>query len=167
MMKQSLCSVCCQFNMNRVLAEYVDKFYAPATTLVTDLTRNHHESLTQALHTAEEITALWDNIAIGGLTTSVDKEEVVAEGEHVEVACTVDLHGAPVGLFEVELFYMLRDSREHRVISMRPGETSQGPVTFKCGFELAGRGLLSINARIKPASPILQDLYPQLVKWAS
>jgi starch phosphorylase len=167
MMKQSLCSVCCQFNMNRVLAEYMDKFYAPATTLVADLTRNDHESLTQALHTAEKITALWDNIAIGGLTTSVDKEEVVAEGEHVEVACSVDLHGAPVNLFEVELFYMLRDSREHRVISMRPGEASQGPVTFKCGFELAGRGLLSINARIKPASPILQDLYPQLVKWAS
>jgi len=31
---------------------------------------------------------------------------------------------------------------------------------------MAGRGLFSLNARIKPASPILQDLYPEWVKWA-
>jgi len=167
MMKQSLCSVCCQFNMNRVLAEYVDKFYAPATALTEDLTRNQHESLKQALANGRQIVELWDKITIGGLTTSVDKQEVVAEGEHVEVTCSVDLNGAPAGLFEVELFYMLRDSNEHRIIPMRPVNPSHRPVVFGCGFEIAGRGLLSINARIKPSSPILQDLHPELVKWAS
>ncbi|MEN6427333.1 MAG: alpha-glucan family phosphorylase [Phycisphaerales bacterium] len=167
MMKQSIGSINCQFNMNRVLAEYVDKFYAPSKTLAEDLARNDCEALKQALHDAQEITRLWDSITIGGLTTSVDKKDVVAEGEHVEVACSVDLNGAPAGLFDVELFYMLRDTNEHRVISMRPKDVSQRPVVFECGFEIAGRGLLTINARIKPASPILKDLHPELVKWAS
>jgi starch phosphorylase len=167
MMKQSICSVCCQFNMNRVLAEYTDKFYAPSKALTEDLVRNNHESLKRALDNAHEIHRLWDGIHIGGLTTSVDKKDVVAEGEHVEVACGVDLNGAPADLFQVELFYMLRDTNEHRIIPMRPRNPSGGRVVFDCGFEIAGRGLLSINARIKPSSPILQDLYPHLVKWAS
>ncbi len=167
MMKQSVCSVCSQFNMNRVLAEYMDKFYAPAKTLVEDLGRDNCASLKQALHDAQEITRLWDSISIGGLTTSVDKKDVVAEGEHVEVACAVDLNGTPAKLFDVELFYMLRDTNEHRVIPMRPRNASDRPVVFECGFEIAGRGLLTINARIKPASPILKDLHPELVKWAS
>ncbi|HOV77396.1 MAG TPA: hypothetical protein PLS24_05165, partial [Sedimentisphaerales bacterium] len=166
-MKQSICSVCCHFNMNRVLAEYTDKFYAPSKTLTEDLVRNHYESLKHALQNAHEINQLWDNIHIGGVTTSVDKKDVVAEGEHVEVACEVDLNGAPADLFQVELFYMLRDTNEHRIIPMRPRNPSGGRVIFDCGFEIAGRGLLSINARIKPSSPILQDLYPHLVKWAS
>jgi starch phosphorylase len=167
MMKQSVSSVCCQFNMNRVLAEYMDKFYAPSKALTEELARNNHESLKQALQSAEEITRLWDSIKIGGLTTSVDKKDVLAEGERVEVTCAVDLDGAPAGLFDVELFYMLRDTGEYRVIPMRPRNASSRPVVFECGFEIAGRGLLSINARIKPSSPILQDLHPDLVKWAS
>ena len=99
-------------------------------------------------------------------STSVDKSDVVAEGEHVEVTCTVDLDGVPAGLFEVELFYMLRDTNEHQIIPMQPKNAAEAPGVFGCGFEIAGRGLLSMNARIKPASPILQDLYPNLVKWA-
>jgi starch phosphorylase len=167
MMKQSICSTCCQFNMNRVLAEYMDKFYAPSKALTEDLARDNHKSLKLALHDAQEINRLWENIQIGGLTTSVDKKDVVAEGEQVEVACTVDLGGAPAGLFQVELFYMLRDTNEHRVIPMQPKDASGNRLVFSCGFEIAGRGLLSINARIKPSSPILQDLHPNLVKWAS
>lgn len=167
MMKQSVCSVCCQFNMNRVLAEYMDKFYVPAKALTEDLARDRHEPLKQALHSGEEVLKLWDKITIGGLATNVDKKEVVAEGEHVEVTCAVDLNGAPPGLFDVELFYLLRNTNEHRVIPMRPQDNSHRPVVFGCDFEIAGRGLLSINARIKPSSPILQDLYPDLVKWSS
>jgi len=97
----------------------------------------------------------------------VDKKDVVAEDEHVEVSCAVDLNGAPAGMFQVELFYLLRDTNEHRIIPMQPRNPSGSRVVFDCGFEIAGRGLLSINARIKPSSPILQDLYPNLVKWAS
>jgi len=166
MMKESLCSVCCQFNMNRVLAEYMDKFYMPSKMLSDELARNDREALKQALQDAQQILSQWENVTIGGLTTSVDKKEVVAEGEHVEVACSVDLNGAPASLYQVELFYMLRDTSEHRVIPMRPKDTSHRPSVFECGFEIAGRGLLSINARVKPSSPILQDLYPALVKWA-
>jgi hypothetical protein len=96
----------------------------------------------------------------------VDKKEVVSEGERIGVTCEVHPDGAPAGLFTVELFCMLHDQNEHRVIPMRPRDAGMSPIVFECDFEATGRGLFSVNARIKPASQILQDLYPGLVKWA-
>ena len=33
-------------------------------------------------------------------------------------------------------------------------------------FEIAEHGLLGVNARIRPADPVLRDLHPELIKWA-
>jgi starch phosphorylase len=166
MMKESISSICCRFNMNRVLADYVEKFYLPSRAMTQELARDRHKPLKQALHSAQEILRNWDRIAIGGFSTSVDKKEVITEGERVEVTCAVSLNGAAAGLFEVELFYLLRDRNEYGVVPMRSRGAENGHDVFECTFEIAGRGLLSMNARIKPSAPILQDLYPDLVKWA-
>jgi hypothetical protein len=64
------------------------------------------------------------------------------------------------------LFYVLHEQGAHRVVPMQPLHAQKAPGVFGCTFEIAGRGQLSMNARIRPASPILQDLYPDLVKWA-
>jgi hypothetical protein len=78
----------------------------------------------------------------------------------------VDLDGVPPGLLTVELFYMLAEQSERRIVPMRPKDSAETLGLFGCAFDIAGRGQLSMNARIRPASPILQDLYPDLVKWA-
>jgi len=166
MMKQSIFSVGCQFNMNRVMAEYIDKLYLPAAQGLGELSQDGYAPLKQALREAREVAKHWDAIEITGLATSVDKKEVVSEGERVAVACDVYLHGAPAELFEVDLFCILHDRNEHRVIPMRPRDTAGAPIVFDCEMEVAGRGLFSINARIRPASSILRDLRPELVKWA-
>jgi starch phosphorylase len=166
MMKESISSVCCRFNMNRVLGDYVEKFYVPSRETMRELSRDNHKPLRQALHNAQEILRNWDAIGITGFSTSVDKKEVVTEGERVEVACKVNLDGAPAELFEVELFYVLHDRNEHKIVPMQASGLENGRGIFECSFEIAGRGLLSMNARIKPSAPILQDLYPNLVKWA-
>ncbi|MCU0915834.1 MAG: alpha-glucan family phosphorylase [Planctomycetes bacterium] len=164
-MKESITSICCRFNMNRVLADYIDKFYTPSRVAARELSRNNYEFLRQALRDGEQILANWERITIGGLSTSVDKSDVVTEGQQVEVACTVDLHGLPPGLLEVELFYILQDRSEHRVVPMQPRDAGTAG-EFVCTFQIAGRGLLSMNARVRPASPILRDLHPDLLKWA-
>jgi starch phosphorylase len=166
MMKQSIASIGCQFNMNRVLADYVDKFYASSKTAMEELCRDNHESLTRNLRRAREIAASWDRITIANLATSVDKKDVVTEGERIEVSCTVNFNGAPPELFQVELFYLLHDRGEHKIIPMQPKDAGKSSGVFRCDFEITGRGQLSMNARVRPAAPIVQDLYPDLVKWA-
>jgi len=166
MMKESIASICCRFNMNRVLADYIDKFYAPSRTAAKELSQDHYEPLRRAVRSGQEILAHWDKIMVAGFATSVDASDVVTEGQRIEVTCTVDLNGLLPGSVEVELFYLLQEQNEHRIVPMRPKDAQKAPGVFGCSFETAGRGQLSMNARVRPASPILQDLYPDLIKWA-
>jgi starch phosphorylase len=166
MMKESIYSVGCRFNMGRVFAEYLDKLYMPAGSALNTLTRENYASLRRALQTTQEIQGYWERIAIGNLSTSADAKDVVSEGERIAVTCDVNLNEAPPELFTVELSCMLHEQNEHRVIPMRPRDTQTNPIVFECELDMAGRRLFSVNARIKPASPILQDLYPEWVKWA-
>ncbi|MCL5281650.1 MAG: alpha-glucan family phosphorylase [Planctomycetes bacterium] len=166
MMKESISSICCQFNMNRVLADYADKFYGPSRTLAKELSRDNYGVLRRTVRNGQELLANWDKIVVTGFSTSVDASDVVTEGQHVEVTCRVDLHGAPAGLLAVELFYMLSEQNERKIVPMRPKNAAETSGVFGCAFDIDGRGQLSMNARIRPASPILQDLYPDLVKWA-
>ncbi|OHB64516.1 MAG: hypothetical protein A2Y77_09190 [Planctomycetes bacterium RBG_13_62_9] len=166
MMKESIYSVGCKFNMGRVFAEYTDRLYVPARVASDDLTRDRYAALKLALKDTERVRAYWDRISISGFSTSVDKTEVISEGQRIGIACQVHLDGAPPDLFVVELFCMFRDRSEHVVVPMRPRDAGRSPIIFECEFEVSGRGLFSMNARIKPASLILQDLYPELVKWA-
>ena len=41
-----------------------------------------------------------------------------------------------------------------------------GIANYACSFKVEGVGLQNINSRIKPANKIIQELYPELVKWA-
>ncbi len=166
MMKESISSTCCRFNMNRVLADYIDKFYAPSRATAQELSENNYGLLKQAIRSGKEMLANWDKITLSGFSTSVDKSDVVTEGERVEVTCRVDLNGVPPDRIAVELFYVLHEQNEHRVVPMQPVDAQKAPGVFRCAFEIAGRGQLSMNARVRPASPILQDLYPDLTKWA-
>ena len=61
---------------------------------------------------------------------------------------------------------MLGEQNVHGIVPMQPKDPQKTPAVFACSFEIAGRGQLSINARVRPASPILQDLHPDLSKWA-
>jgi starch phosphorylase len=166
MMKESIASICCRFNMNRVLADYMAKFYVPSNATAMQLAQNGYDFLRQAVRNGQELLKNWDKIAVSGFFTSVDKSDVVTEGQRVDVTCTVDLGGMPAASITVELFYVLHEQNEPRIISMKPKDAQTAPGVYQCAFEIAGRGPLSINARIRPAAPILQDLYPDLIKWA-
>ncbi|MCX5644078.1 MAG: alpha-glucan family phosphorylase [Phycisphaerae bacterium] len=166
MMKESISSVCCRFNMNRVLADYIDKFYVPSRVAAKELSENNWGVLRQTIRSGQEILTNWDKIAITGFSTSVDARDIVTEGQRVEVACTVNLNGVPSDAIRVELFYLLREQNEHRIVPMQPKDAHKAAGVFECSFVIAGRGQLSMNARVRPASPILQDLYPDLTKWA-
>jgi glycogen phosphorylase len=166
MMKESIYSVGCRFNMGRVFAEYTDRMYVPSKTAYEMLSKDNYAALRQALESARQILRYWDRIGITRLMTSADRKEVVSEGERIAVTCEVHRDAAPIDLFAVELFCLLHEQNEHRVIPMRPRDTGAAPIVFECEFEAVGRGLFSVNARIKPASAIVQDLYPELVKWA-
>jgi hypothetical protein len=57
------------------------------------------------------------------------------------------------------------DSDEFKIIPMEPGEAHGSSRTYTCAFNIDGHGLLNMNARLRPADPVLQGLHPELIRW--
>jgi starch phosphorylase len=166
MMKHSIATACQGFNMNRVLAEYAEKFYVPAKRQIARLSGNNHALLRGALGGEGALLEHWDRVVIRDVSTTVDTKDRVCQGDRVEVRCRVDFHGAPAELFAVELFLRHGDTDEFDVLAMTRGEAEGSSVPYMCTFEIAEHGLLGMNARLRPADAVLQDLHPELIKWA-
>ncbi len=166
MMRRSIGTACGDFNMTRVLAEYARKFYVPAKQQLAGLTANNRERLKKVLEGEQPILNYWDKVFIRDLSTTVDKKGRVSTGDRVEVRCVVDFGGLAHDLLRAELYLTRNDSDEFRIIPMEPGETHGLSRTYTCAFNLEGHGLLNMNARLRPADPVLQDLHPELIKWA-
>jgi hypothetical protein len=108
----------------------------------------------------------WHNIKITSFTTDTEKKEYFTKGETANIECSLQLGHAPVELFCVELFYMLDNSSRFKVFPMQMERVENMAARYKCSFEIEGYGLQDINVRVKPANEIVQDLHPELIKWA-
>jgi hypothetical protein len=84
----------------------------------------------------------------------------------VEARCTVDFDGASPELFGVELYFGRSETDDLNVLPMTPEDTEGPTRSYTCSFDIAEHGLLSMNARVRPLDPVLQDLHPELIKWA-
>ncbi len=166
MMRRSIATTCRDFNMNRVLTEYAGKFYVPAKQQLGRLTANNRERLKKALEGELPLLNYWDKVAIHDLSTTVDKRGRVSTGDRVEVRCVVDFGGLAHELLRAELYLTRNDSDEFRIVPMEPGDAHGLSRTYTCAFNIEGHGLLNMNARLRPADPVLQDLHPELIKWA-
>ena len=166
MMKESIISVCGNFNMNRVLVDYSRKFYAPAAKEYELLHENNRQRLREAIVHEQEILKGWNYIAVKELTTSLDKKEYVCEGDTLDARCVVDLGHAPTELFIVELFHMPANRQSFKIIPMS-FKSRQGNIAYyECSAKIEGYGVQDISARIRPADPIVRDLHPEMVKWS-
>lgn len=165
MMKESICSVCREFNMNRVLMSYLNQLYIPSQKRLEMLGENDFRLLKEAADKEQQILKHWDDIEVSALTTSVDKKDHIVETDVVDVQCTVNLGGAPPELFCVELFHMFDDKSSYRVLPMKLTSREKDSAHYECTFKIEGYGLQSVNARIRPADETVQDLHPEWAKW--
>ncbi|HUT30722.1 MAG TPA: alpha-glucan family phosphorylase [Sedimentisphaerales bacterium] len=166
MMKESVFSVCQNFNINRVLCDYLKKYYLSSMQASEEITRDDYQILKTAAQEGRDVLKYWDNIRIMPFSTDIEKRGRLTKGEIVNVQCTVQLDQAPPELFSAELFYILDNNSKFKIIPMRLQDNQSGLANFVCSFETEGYGLQNINVRLKPANKIVRDLHPELVKWA-
>jgi starch phosphorylase len=166
MIKNSLFSVCRNFNMNRVLCDYLKKCYLPLMQDCEDISRDDYKTLQTAAQEEKDVLKYWDNIKVTSFSTDIEKKGRLTKGELVNIQCTAKLGQAEAEIFAVELFYMLNSDHRFKIIPMQLQNLENGITNYTCSFKVEGYGLQNINARIKPANKIVQDLYPELVKWA-
>ncbi|TFG46166.1 MAG: alpha-glucan family phosphorylase, partial [Candidatus Brocadiia bacterium] len=165
MMKESVFSVCHNFNMNRVVTNYCEKFYLPAKNGYDDLCRNDFQQLKEASAKENDLLKYWDAIELIDLSTNVDDKDFLTEGDRLEVTCTVNLDKSPTDLVCAELFYMLPGDESFRIVPMQFQDRKGALAHYQCSFDIKQCGLQNINVRVKPADTILQDLHPEMIKW--
>jgi glucan phosphorylase len=166
MMKESICSVYRKFNMNRVLKEYVNNLYIPARNCYEELCNNNFQKLREATRQEQEVTKRWPNIKFLDFSTNVDKRDYLLESDSLQVQCTLDLGQGPTELFSVELCYIYDSSSGFKTIPMELRDNKGTLAHYECSRAIEGYGVQQINVRIKPANETIQDLHPELVKWA-
>ncbi|MDH7598603.1 MAG: alpha-glucan family phosphorylase [Sedimentisphaerales bacterium] len=166
MMKASISSIFRFVNMNRVLLDYQDKFYVPALQYMQALSSDDYRQLRQAIQQRQAIISAWEKIRFIEFKTDADQASRLIEGQSLRTWCLVDLDQAPAELIRVELYYGFQDDR-FTLIPMALVERNGNIGRFEATIQISGYGKQQINARIRPADPILQDLHPELIKWAS
>jgi starch phosphorylase len=166
MMRESLFSICQNFNINRMLCDYLKKHYLPSIRAYEEISRDDYQTLKTAAQEEKDVLKYWDNIKVKSFSTDIEKKDRLTKGEIVSVQCAVQLGQAPPELFCAELFYMLNGDDRFKSIPMQLQSMQSGLTDYLCSFEIEGYGLQNINVRIKPANKIVQDLHPEMVKWA-
>jgi starch phosphorylase len=165
MMKDSIISVCCRFNMNRVLMEYSSKLYTPAVSEINRLSENNFRPLKDSIAREQEILKSWDAVKFTDFTTNLDTKKRLTEGDKLSAQCSVDLGQAETELFSIELFYKFDNLRNFKIVPLTL-KTRQGNLAhYEGSLKIEGYGLQDINIRIRPADKTVQSLHPELVKW--
>ncbi len=165
MMKNAIYTACRDYNMNRMICDYSKKAYQPSINYMNDITKDDCSKLKDSLDEEAKVEKYWDQIELSSFKTNIEKKGDVIEGETIEVNCEVRFGQAPSDLFMVELFYMLDDENEYEVLPMEKAETKAENITYKLDLEIQGYGTQSLNVRVLPANPIIQDTHPELIKW--
>jgi starch phosphorylase len=165
MMKESLISVCQNFNMNRVLTEYIKKLYIPCRKEYEKLKNNDYQQLKEAVAEEKEVLKYWDTVNLIHFSTDIDERDDLREGDKVNVECKVHLGEAPPEIFSVELLYIINDQQNYKIIPLELEKKEDDIGYYKSAFTIEGYGLQNMNVRIKPANKIVQDIHHELLKW--
>lgn len=177
-MKQTIYNACKYYSINRVLLEYTQKFYKPASENIKFLMENNYENLRKIENERKILLEKWSSINILNVYDNI-KEEEVWEGSELEVVVEVDLKGLSPELIEVELVCI------NEIICIKEAVEEEETITqvefhpiifekyednkaiFKTTFPLIGHGLRRFNVRIVPKNRFIRKAYPDLVKWKS
>ncbi|MHC5059601.1 MAG: alpha-glucan family phosphorylase [Planctomycetota bacterium] len=164
MMKDAIFSVCQNFNMNRVLCDYLKRFYLPSKEESRRLSRSGYKVLEEAVEEEKTVLKEWDGIKVVSFSTDIGKRDHLTEAEQIDVQCGVQLGAASLDRFKVELFYIYDKKGNHKILEMEPRGRQNGVMNFGYNLKIEGYGTQSLNVRIKPANDIIQDIHPELIK---
>lgn len=169
-MKHAIYTACKRFSMNRVLLEYLKKFYLPAYERYRILGENNFEILKRTEEERKILFENWDKIKI--ITFSPDLSgEVIWEDTEVDFLIEVELGNVPPDLLQAEIVSIREVETEEGVerdfefIPLELIKVEGSRAFYGVKYRFYGHGLRKIGARVIPKNDILRRAYPELIKW--
>jgi starch phosphorylase len=166
MMKKSMTTLLDRFTINRMLGEYMDRYYAPAVRNLQALLGDGLVTLRKSLAAADKIREVWSKVDIREIRTDIDGRGVTTTGDTVGVSCRVSLDDADPDLFGVQIFYYREREDEYAAIPLEFVERDGAKVgLFRGHFTLTSSGVQGFSVRLVPADETVRALFPELIKW--
>ncbi len=157
-MKEAIRTVAPQFSMRRMVKEYVEDLYLPASQLGQAVTADHYALARQLAAWKARVRAAWPAVQI---SAQGPHDGQIAVNQAVDVHASVRLGGLTMRDVAVELVWGQDDNgklREPVVLAMEPGEAlSDGRQTYHMRFTPSRNGALIYGVRVRPNHPALPD----------
>ncbi|MFW6139719.1 MAG: alpha-glucan family phosphorylase, partial [Spirochaetota bacterium] len=166
MMRESMYSVFKDFNINRMIGDYAEKFYLPGMNMQEKLLENNKSLLKQSIHRAQKVKEIWDKVYIENVKTDADKKELLFSGDNVSIQCSVYLDDAEPEYVDVELFYFRKKENIFETVGLEFVEKHQDKTArYQGNITLKSSGIQDLNVRLVPSDKNVRALYPELIKW--
>ncbi|BAU23279.1 alpha-glucan phosphorylase [Caldimicrobium thiodismutans] len=169
-MKRALYICCKNFSMNRVLLEYLQKFYQPALTQFKTLTAENFALVKRLDAERKILEENWGKIKILSFQTNI-LGEATWEDSEIEIKVEVEFGDLPKELVTVELVCIkemgLEEeiSKEFTFVPLELEKAENGKAFYSIKYQLYGHGLRKVGVRVVPSNEILRRAYPELIKW--
>ena len=163
MMKRAIYDVGKNFNMHRVLKEYLNEFYLPGAQEVTYISKDDFANLKKLEQTKTELAKHWQKIKF--LDVSIDSPEnmVLQSGEVLNLTVKIDIDGLSEEYVQVEIFYR-QNEENFLIVPLEFVHKKNNVVEYKGSLTVSGSGKQSFNVRIKPKNCCYKEFY-EYVKW--
>jgi starch phosphorylase len=170
-MKASIAQLCPEFNMHRMVMQYVNQYYVRADQRYRALNADNAAKTRGLSAWLERVASGWGRIVVESVE---DGGSEVNMREHVQISARVSLDKLAPHDVAVELLVGHVDAEgeivEPLVLPMQPsGLDASGAHVFRAVLRPAERsGLHGYAVRVSPIHPdAIQRLWPGLICWAS
>jgi glycogen phosphorylase len=170
-MKATIRQLAPVYNTNRMVSQYAETYYAPASKRWESLTADGLAKARELTGWLSHMQSNFHDVHIQSVHDNMD-ERGVTVGQNVSIDATIALnHLAPDDIC-VQLYFGPLDIEgqlEHgQIVEMERSETLEGNrVRYVASLPCDASGMVGYTLRILPANPLLADpLSLSLLKWA-
>ncbi len=169
MMKMNMKVVCPFFNTNRMVRNYLNKYYLPAFEKWRQTSNDGGKTARQIVEWRERVRQNWDGVQI--LSVDAPERDNVMIGEELEVNALVKIGELKPDEVQVQLYFGRVDDKgslkDAAAIPMVLRESkSDGSHLFSAKFKVESTGQFGYSVRVLPNHPIMDTpLQLGLIRW--
>ena len=155
------------FSLDRMLKEYVSKYYGPASALGLRARADGFAGARALSDWQARVSAGWPGV---GLTASAPADSQVSVGQSLSIRARLRLGRLKLDDLAVELVYGHPndgDLGDARLLPLNRTGSKDGEVLFQADFSLPDSGSFVYGVRVRPRHDGLPNPFPlPLVRWA-
>jgi starch phosphorylase len=172
-LRLSLAHSLTNYNSERMLSEYLLKYYSPASRHYQMLISNNYEKLREFSAWINNVRENWDKVHLinfSHLSNSVSSEYCHGDAT-VNFEVEIEMGNLKPEDFKVTIFFGREDQKgkiiNNESVEMDYAKTENQHAFFSCYRKSTGGGIFYYSVRIIPDNPLMmRKLEPDLVIWS-